>query len=452
MRNEDIRILVVDDEPEHAAAVSEALAREGYRLETATSGQDALKKIDGSPFDMVVTDMRMDGVDGMQVLNYAKKRIPDVEVIMMSAYGTIDSAVEAMRKGAADYIQKPLNLGDVRVRVAKIVDKQNLGRDNVELQKQLDKRFGFQGIIGNTEQMSRVYDVVRQIAGTDVTVLIQGESGTGKELIAHAIHQNGKRRRAHFVPLNCAALSEGILESELFGHEKGSFTGATYQRKGRFEFADRGTLFLDEIGDMPLTTQMKLLRVIEHGEVLRVGSNVPVRVDVRLLAATNRDLSDLVTAKKFREDLYYRLKVITINLAPLRERLADLPLLVDAFSFEFAHRHGKKVTTIDKEALDVLYSYPWPGNVRELRNCVEAMVVMAKGDTLTKQDVPEYVSQRISLDGPLPAVSGLSMESVEKELIKRTLAQTDGNRAEAAKRLGMGERTLYRKLKTYGLE
>jgi two-component system response regulator HydG len=452
MRNEDIKILIVDDEPDHVATVSEALAREGYRSETAISGEEALRKIDASPYDIVITDVKMEGVDGIQILNHAKKRIPDVEVVMMSAYGTIDSAVEAMRKGAADYIQKPLNLGDVRVRVAKVVDKQNIGRDNIELHRQLDKRFGFQGIIGNTEQMNRVYDIVHQIAGTDVTVLIEGESGTGKELIAHAVHQNSKRKRNHFVPLNCAALSEGILESELFGHEKGSFTGATYQRKGRFEFADRGTLFLDEIGDMPLTTQMKLLRVIEHGEVLRVGSNVPIIVDVRLLAATNKSLSELVETKKFREDLYYRLKVITISLAPLRERPADIPLLVNAFSSEFAQRHGKKVTSIDKKALDVLYSYPWPGNVRELRNCVEAMVVMAKGDTIVKQDIPEYVSQRVGMDGLMPAVSGLSMESVEKELIKHTLAQTDGNRAETAKRLGMGERTLYRKLRAYGLE
>lgn len=448
----DIKILVVDDEPEHAAAVAEALAREGYTLETATSGEKALKMIDDFSYDIILTDVKMDGVDGMEVLNYAKKRIPDVEVIMMSAYGTIDSAVEAMRKGAADYIQKPLNLGEVRVRVAKIIDKQKLGRDNLELQRQLDKRFGFQGIIGNSEQMNRVCDIVRQVAGTDVTVLIEGESGTGKELIAHAIHQNSKRRRNHFVPLNCAALSEGILESELFGHEKGSFTGATYQRKGRFEFADKGTLFLDEIGDMPLTTQMKLLRVIEYGEVMRVGSNVPIKVDVRLIAATNKDLSELVKDKKFREDLYYRLKVITIHLAPLRERLADLPLLVNAFLAEFAQRHGKKALTIDKEALSVLYSYPWPGNVRELRNCVEAMVVMARGDTIGKKDIPEYVSQRVGMDSLMPAVSGLSMESVEKELIKRTLAQTNGNRAETAKRLGMGERTLYRKLKAYGLE
>ncbi|MDQ7778187.1 MAG: sigma-54 dependent transcriptional regulator, partial [Planctomycetota bacterium] len=268
-----------------------------------------------------------------------------------------------------------------------------------------------------------------------------------------AIHQNSKRRRNRFVPLNCAALSEGILESELFGHEKGSFTGASYQRKGRFEFADRGTLFLDEIGDMPLTTQMKLLRVIEHGEVLRVGSNVPIKVDVRLLAATNKNLSELVEEKKFRDDLFYRLKVITIDLPALRDRLDDIPLLVNTFIGEFAGRHSKNVTSLDKEALDVLYSYPWPGNVRELRNCVEAMVVMAKGTTIAKDDIPDYVSQRVGLEETLmPAVSGLSMESVEKELMKRTLAQAKGNREEAAKRLGISERTLYRKLKQYGLE
>jgi two-component system response regulator HydG len=335
--------------------------------------------------------------------------------------------------------------------VKKALEKLQLSRDNVELRRQLEEKFGFEGIIGNTEKMHRIFDILKQVAPTDVTVLIQGESGTGKELIARAIHQNSRRRHHRFVALNCAALSEGILESELFGHEKGAFTGALYQRKGRFEFAHKGTLFLDEIGDMPLSTQIKLLRVIEEREIYRVGSNVPIPVDVRLIAATNQNLDELVKEGKFREDLYYRLKVVTINLPPLRERLADIPLLISHFIKEFNARHGKNVQSMSPRARDLLFLYPWPGNIRELRNCIESMVVTCKGRELTVDDIPAYISPDKVPESPIPMLAGISLEKAEKELIKNTLAMVNGNREEAARILGIGERTLYRKLKRYNL-
>jgi two-component system response regulator HydG len=319
----------------------------------------------------------------------------------------------------------------------------------VELKRQLDKKYGFEGIIGGSEPMQNVFDTLRQVSASMATVLILGETGTGKELVARAIHANSTRRGSRFMALNCAALSETILESELFGHEKGAFTGATQQRKGRFEYAHGGTLFLDEVGDLPAATQVKLLRVIEYGEVFRVGSNEPVKVDVRLIAATHKDLSALIREGTFREDLYYRLKVVTIELPPLRERLEDLPVLIQAFVDEFARAQTKKSPEITPAAMELLYNYDWPGNVRELRNCVESMVVLDKDGKIDAEDVPRFVKQ--ADDGQSTSgVGGVNLEEKEKESIRKALALCEGNREKAAKMLGIGERTLYRKIKRYG--
>lgn len=435
------RVLVVDDEAHHAEATCESLSRAGYDVVMATSGSSGLEKINHDQFDVVVTDLVMKDVDGMEVLRQAKKRTPDAAVIVMTAYGTIDSAVETMRRGADDYVEKPLNIHRLRQVVEKAVDRQRLSRENFDLHRQLDKRYGFEGIIGNTDQMQRVLDVLNQISETNVTVLIQGETGTGKELVAKAIHNNSPRKNNKILPLNCAALSEGVLESELFGHEKGAFTSALVTRKGYFEFADKGTLFLDEIGEMPLTTQVKLLRVIEYREVVRVGSTKSVPIDVRLVAATNKRLEEMVKEGKFREDLFYRLKVVTIDLPPLRDRQVDMPLLVDHFIKEFNYAHNKKIAGMAPEARKLLHGYHWPGNVRELRNLVESVFI----------DPPDGL---LDLDHLAPAFQALFRQyrttpDSERAHMIAVLEHHQWNKAEAAKALQCSRMTLYRKLAKY---
>ena len=358
-----------------------------------------------------------------------------------------------MQKGAATYLLKPININLLRADVEKAVEKQNLVRSNIDLHKQLEDKFGFDGIVGNSQQMHRIFNILKQIASTTATVLVMGESGTGKELIARAIHYNGPRKNNPFVELNSAAISETLLESELFGHEKGAFTGALYQRKGKFEYANNGTLFLDEIGDMPLTTQAKLLRVIEDGRIVRIGSNETVKIDVRIIAATNKDLGALVKEGKFREDLYFRFNVICLRLPPLRERQEDVFLLIDTFIKEFSKKNGKKIKEITPEARKILFRYNWPGNVRELKNCIESMIVFDQNGVLDIDEIPEHIykSNSTALTGPVFPV-GITLEEMEKEIMKNTLAYVGGNRGETAKILGIGERTLYRKLEKYNLK
>ncbi|HLY09963.1 MAG TPA: sigma-54 dependent transcriptional regulator, partial [Planctomycetota bacterium] len=374
---------------------------------------------------------------------------PETEVIVMTGYPSYETALEAMNEGAYDYLNKPIDLNILRAKIRKALEKQKLVRSNVELKRQLDKKYGFEGIIGGSEPMQNVFDTLRQVSASTATVLILGETGTGKELVARAIHANSPRRGNRFMALNCAALSETILESELFGHEKGAFTGAMQQRKGRFEYAHGGSLFLDEVGDLPAPTQVKLLRVIEYGEIFRVGSNEPVKVDVRLIAATHKDLAALIREGTFREDLYYRLKVVTIELPPLRERLEDLPVLLQSFVDEFSRAQGKKSPEITPAAMELLYNYDWPGNVRELRNCVESMVVLDKDGKIDAEDVPRFVKQADDATSTT-GVGGVNLEEKEKESIRKALALCEGNREKAAKMLGIGERTLYRKIKRYG--
>ena len=449
---ERARILIVEDDRPQADAINEALARLGHACVVVTEPRRALDLIEGDGFDLVVTDLMMHDVDGMEILQEAKRIDAGTEVIVVTGHGSIETAVQAMRDGAWDYITKPLNLGELRGRVAKALEHRRLVRRNRQLTAQLDERFGFKALIGTSAAMRRVIETCRQIAPTDTTVLLEGESGTGKELLAKAIHNNSPRRGANFVGLNCAALSEGILESELFGHEKGAFTGAVASRKGRFEHAHGGTLFLDEVGDMPMSTQIKLLRVIENREITRVGSNEPRRVNVRLISASNRNLDNLVKQASFRKDLYFRLKVVRIVLPPLRHRREDVPLLTDHYLHRLATEHDKTVTGITPEAQALLNAYDWPGNVRELVNALETMVVLARGETLDVHDIPTEIRPASDPSAAEGLAPGISLEDAERVLIERTLDETDGNRQRTAEILGIGERTLYRKIKQYGLK
>lgn len=446
-------ILVIDDKEEHATATAEALQKVGHKCFVATSGKEGVKIIEAGEVDIVITDLIMHDIDGLQILKTTKERLPEAEVIFITGYGTVETAVDAMQRGAATYLLKPININHLRAEVNKLIEKQGLVRSNNELHKQLDEKFGLTGIIGNSPKIQKVLNVVKQIAGTTATVLITGESGTGKELIAKTVHNNSLRKNNPMVVLNSAAIPENLLESELFGHEKGAFTGALYQRKGKFEYAHRSTLFLDEIGDMPLSTQVKLLRVIEDGVITRIGTNESVEVDVRLIAATNQDLEKLIKEGKFREDLYFRLNVVSIKLPPLRERLEDTALLIDAFLREYSQTYHKKIVHISPEARKILYKYSWPGNIRELKNCIESMVVVSTKDVLDVENIPDHILQRSSEVSHTPGlVAGMTVEEAERELIKNTLAVVGGNREEAAKMLGIGERTLYRKLDRYGFK
>ena len=446
------RVLVVDDDRDHAEVLAEGVEKIGLETAVAGSGEEGLAIIQGELFDIVITDLVMKDVDGMRILKEARKRSDFTEVVMVTGYASVETAVEAMQEGAAHYITKPVNLKELRAVLQKIVEKQALKETTEELKKQLDQKYGFEKIIGNSKPMKDIFGLLQQVAPTNVTVLVYGESGTGKELIARAIHTNCPRAAYPFVALNCAALSEGILESELFGHEKGAFTGAMQRVIGKFEYAHHGTLFLDEVGEMPLTTQVKLLRVLEEREIVRVGSNASIPVDVRLIAATNKNLIEAVSDGRFREDLYFRLKVVSINLPPLRERAGDIPLLIDHFLSEFNKQYGQKITGITPEARAVLAANPWPGNVRELRNTLENMVVTTRNEVLDVTDIPEgYRDESSERSTGIGQLAGMKLDDVERESIRQTLAMNNGNREKTARMLGIGERTLYRKLNEYGL-
>ena len=453
MAQEGAKVLIVDDDEGHAEALAEWLEIDGYACTLAHSGEAGIAKLSEETFDAVLTDLKMRDKSGLEVLRESKTLQPDAAVLLITGHGSVETAVDAMRSGAADYLQKPVNGAELRTRLARAIEARNLRRDNLELRKQLDERFGLTGLVGHSPQMQRVFSIVRQVAGTTATVLVLGESGTGKELVARAVHGNSPRRERNFVAVNCAALSEGLIESELFGHVKGAFTGAVSAKEGRIVHADGGTLFLDEVGDMPLLTQAKLLRVLETREVLPVGGNTPRKVDVRLVAATNRDLRAMVKEGTFREDLLFRLQVVVIDLPPLRDRAGDIPLLVDHFIGELSRQHGRNLRGITPEARTTLLRYAWPGNVRELRNVIENMVLLAGSDVLALEDVPSEVREvaREPRKGGGYELAGRSMPEVERDLIEANLRLCGGNREKAARILCMGERTLYRKIKEYKL-
>ncbi|MBN2023689.1 MAG: sigma-54-dependent Fis family transcriptional regulator [Pirellulales bacterium] len=448
-------VLIVDNDAAHADVVAESLQRVGFRCHVATSGPAGAEMLENGSFDVIITDLVMNDLDGLAILARAKEAQPDCEVILMTGHGTVPSAVEAMQRGAFNYLLKPLQIDQLRAIAEKAAESARLRRANVELQRRLDEKYGFEGVVGDSPMMRDVIERLRRIAPTNATVLIQGETGTGKELVAQSIHQNSPRKSKPFVALNCAALSENILESELFGHVKGAFTDASADRVGKFEYAHGGTMFLDEVGDMPLPTQIKLLRVLENGEITRVGSNDPVKVNVRVLSATNQNLEDAIAAGTFRSDLYHRLKVVTLRLPTLVERSEDIPVLIDHFIRQFAARHDKPIRGMSPAARRRMLTYTWPGNVRQLRNAVESMVVVDYDGLLDLDDLPEELADAAEPSGETSAASlaglvGKSLEEIERLFIAETLRVTGGNREEAAHMLGIGERTLYRKIKGIG--
>jgi two-component system, NtrC family, response regulator HydG len=448
-----VRVLIIDDDEGHSEALADGLANGNYECKLAHSGLAGIERMGEETFDAVLTDLVMHDVDGLEVLSAAARLQPEAAVLMITGHGSITTAVDAMQRGASDYLQKPVNIVELRTKLARAVENRMLRRSYKELRAQIDKRFGFEGIVGHSSAIQRVFDILRQVSPTNATVLVTGPSGTGKELVARAIHTNSPRKDENFVAVNCAALSAGLIESELFGHVKGAFTGAISSKEGRIVYADGGTLFLDEVGDMPLETQAKLLRVLETREVQPVGGNEVKRVDIRLVAATNRDLREMVSQGTFREDLLFRLQVVTIELPPLSQRSGDILMLIDHFIGELALQHGRKVRGISPEARTVLMRYSWPGNVRELRNAIENMVLLARSDVLDVEDVPETI-KRERLGGAKGDgfdLAGRSMAEIERAAIRATLALVGGNRQKAAKILGIGERTLYRKIKEYEL-
>jgi two-component system response regulator HydG len=459
MATPDVRkanILVVDDEEDHAQVMCEALQRLGHRCDVTYNLSEAQARLARKAYDVIVTDLFMDGRrDGLELLKKARTLEPPPPVVLVTAHGDIPTAVSAMNEGAHSFIEKPLDLEHFRAQVSRAVERSSLQKHNQVLQEQIEGSSGFEGIIGTSAAMQRVVQTARQVAPSDIPVLILGESGTGKELIARAIHTHSKRRKNRLVILNCAGFAPTILEDELFGHVKGAFTDARTDREGRFEHADDGTLFLDEIGDMPHDMQAKLLRALENGEVVRLGANDPIRVDVRLVSATNKNLEEMVADKAFREDLYFRIKGVTILIPPLRERRDDIPLLIHYFLQQAAERYGKPIEGIEPEAQQVLMSHGWPGNVRQLKNVLENMVVMCNGPRLTAEHLPPDIRPAGAAGeggvGGMNNLVGISIVQAEKELIRNTLKLVGGNREQAAKILGIGERTLYRKIKEYDL-
>ena len=455
----DIVVLVVDDERDHADGIAEALEKlytKRAKTIAVYSGKDALEILREQTVDVVVTDLKLGGdIDGLAILEEARKHNGRTEVILITAYATIDTCKEAIRRGAYDYLVKPIDIDQLRTLVGQASRKASAAYSREKQKPTTGKeRFEFEGMRGTNPAMEGIFEVLRRVAPTNISVLIEGQSGTGKELLARAIHNNSQRRDKPFRPINCAGLSETLLESELFGHVKGAFTGASGDRKGLFEVADKGTLLLDEIGDMAPNMQAKLLRVLEDGIVIPVGSHKPTVVDVRIISSTNHDLTKLIEEKKFRQDLYFRIKGVNISVPALRDRAEDIPVLTEYFLEEAAAEIGSAVTGITEAALMILMSYDWPGNIRQLRNCIRTMVVMCDRDKLDVQDIPPEIVQRRQL---LPGsraprdLAGVSLNELEKQAIIDTLAKTGNNREKAAKILGIGERTLYRKIKEYHL-
>ncbi|HXG52234.1 MAG TPA: sigma-54 dependent transcriptional regulator [candidate division Zixibacteria bacterium] len=447
---ERFRILVVDDEIAQRELVCGFLRKQGYEVLEAAGGEEALALFRREPVELILTDQRMPGLSGLELLKAAREIDPETHVIVVTAFGNIDMAVSAMKAGAADYLTKPLHLEELLQKIRLIGERHRLYAENRALREELQARHRIEGIIGESGQMLEVVSLVRRVAASEATVLIRGESGTGKELIAKAIHYASPRASRPLVRVNCAALPETLLESELFGHEKGAFTGAVAARKGRFELADGGTLFLDEIGDLPLHLQAKLLRVLQEREFERVGSSRPIKVDVRILSATHRDLESLMKAGRFRDDLYYRLNVVTILLPPLRDRKQDLPALMDHFLKRFAEKNRKPIRGFSREAREALLRYDYPGNVRELENLIERAVVLSRGDVIGRADLPLTIEAQEEKE-PLPARLTAAVEGLERRMIKEALARAGGVQTRAADLLGITERALRYKLKKYGL-
>jgi DNA-binding NtrC family response regulator len=448
------RVIVIDDDPDSLGSVATALRRDGYDVHPFADPSAGLAHLASEGADVVVTDLKMPGISGMEVVARVVADYPGVSVVVLTAFGTVYNAVEAMRAGASDFLEKPVGIPQLRAAVFKAVKDRERNRELEQLREEMGQRYGPEGIVAFSREMEEVLRKIRLVSPTRMNVLIQGESGTGKELVARAVHAMSPRRGKPFLPLNCAAIPETLLESELFGHEKGAFTGAIAARQGKMEAAEGGTLFLDEVGDMALSLQAKLLRAIEQKEISHVGGSQVIHVDVRILAATNSDLKAKVADKEFREDLFYRLNVFNIVVPPLRDRREDIPKLADQFLQEIARENRMERKAVSPEALKAMLAYRWPGNVRELRNGMEVAALVAKGEAIEPEDLPpEVMAGAIppSTAGPIPLPGSRTLEEIERDAIRAALKETGGNKTQAAKILGIGLRTLHRKVKEYGI-
>jgi two-component system response regulator HydG len=447
------KILVVDDEPSHRQMLEAVLTADGYEVQQANDGQEAINSVEERFYDLILMDVRMSRVSGIEALKKIKELSPGIPVIIMTAYASVSTAVDALKSGAYDYLTKPLDIEELKILVSKALRQRQLEQENVYLRERLGDRFDFSNIIGRSSAMRDLFETVALVAPTEATVLIAGESGTGKELIANAIHQNSPRTDRPFIKVNCAALPETLLESELFGHEKGAFTGALARKQGRFQLAHRGSIFLDEIGEMSPTTQTKILRVLQEREFEPLGSTQTVKVDTRVVTATNKNLEEEIQEGRFREDLYYRLNVVTLEVPPLRERREDISLLTDFFLKQYAEKNRRLIKGFTPRAMDLLMRHGWPGNVRELENVVERAVIMARGDVISQTELPDTLreleaeTEKATVD----LTPGRSLKEMEREMILRTLEETGGNRTRSAKILGISRRTLQLKLKDYGI-
>jgi len=451
------RILIIDDEESFRHMLSVILKKEGFDVDTASDGEEGMQKLLGNPYDQILCDIRMPRMDGLDFLKEFKKANLETTVIMMSAYGTVDTAIEAMKLGAYDYISKPFKPDEIILTLKKADERERLRRENERLRKEINREYGFENIVSKNENMQKIFDVIKKVAPYKSTILIMGESGTGKELVAKALHYSSDRSQSPFIPVNCGAIPENLLESELFGHAKGAFTDAIRTKKGLFEEADGGTLFLDEIGELPLQLQVKLLRVLQDGEIRRVGEAKSIKIDVRIVAATVKDLIREVNEGRFREDLFYRLNVFPIHLPPLRERKEDIPMLVAHFIKKYNVAIGKNVAGIHPKALEVLLNYRWFGNVRELENTIERAIVLADGSDIEKDNLPIEIQgfqEKVQL--PPIAEENYSIKKASKimeiNLIQKALEKTKGNHTHAARLLEISHRALLYKIKEYGLE
>ncbi|MBR5581514.1 MAG: sigma-54-dependent Fis family transcriptional regulator [Treponema sp.] len=444
-------ILIIDDEKNIREGLSAALELDGYSVKLAANGAEGLALIEKGDIDLVITDLRMPGISGEEVLAKVRGESPGIPVIVLTGHGSIDTAVDAMRNGAYDFLTKPLSLDRLSLIVKRALAGRELEIRHSSLQQELDAKASFESIIGKSAEMQRIFQMVRKAADSKASVLITGESGTGKELIANALHNLSPRKSNPFIKVHCAALSETLLESELFGHEKGAFTGAAARKRGRFELANTGTIFLDEIGEINQNVQIKILRVLQDKRFERVGGEETLEVDVRVIAATNRNLEEEIAQGRFREDLFYRLNVVHIQVPPLRDRKDDIPLMLNAFLDEFNRENNKSITGFDSRSRSALYKYDWPGNIRQLRNCVESAVVMCSGNEITLEDLPPTV-RGAAESNVIQVPVGITMAEAEKIIIQQNLASNQGNKTKTADILGIGRKTLHRKLEEYGEE
>jgi DNA-binding NtrC family response regulator len=447
------RILIVDDEEIIRDSLSFILEKEGHAVETAQNGQEAIDKIEKEPFDIVITDLEMPEVKGIELLEKVQRLTPEAFVLIITAYASIETAIAALRKGASDYIIKPLEFEDIIFRINRLLERRKLELENKLLRQELHHTYDFEAIIGQSPAMQRIYNTVKKVAQTDGTVLITGKSGTGKELIARAIHYNSRRKDNRFVAINTGAIVENLFESELFGHKRGSFTGATHDKEGIFKSASEGSIYLDEVSEIPLHSQVKLLRAIEQKEVIPVGTNFPIKVDVRIIASTNRDLKKEVEKGTFREDLYYRLNVVEINLPSLEERKEDIPLLAQHFMEKYRVEMNKNIKGIDNQVIQVLLNYNWKGEVRELENIIERAVIFCENDYLTVKDLPETLYETVDLDmEKAPKTLKDAVKEFEKIYIRQELDRLTFNKEETAKNLGISVSSLYRKMEELGID